>query len=93
MVLYADNAEPLEWFNMCWRKVRLCAWLLVAQHIVDNIVIIQIKPKITAVSLHDCSAYEALPYPMQLMAFDLLLAPYSILVSRRPHLGSCHRCR
>lgn len=22
MVLYSDNAESVEWFNMCWRKVR-----------------------------------------------------------------------
>jgi hypothetical protein len=22
MVLYSDNAEAVEWINMCWRKVR-----------------------------------------------------------------------
>ena len=22
MVLYSDNAEAVEWVNMCWRKVR-----------------------------------------------------------------------
>ena len=42
MVLYSDNAEAVEWINMCWRKVgrlpsgplmRNYTWSTLAEHL------------------------------------------------------------
>ena len=35
MVLYSDNAEAVEWINMCWRKVRMTLLQHEVAHCVD----------------------------------------------------------